>query len=996
MFHRHETDGSGSDDRSSDAPAIDLNRLRAALRLIFNRETVDHIVSAAGSGSIELTIKRVMRSIAWEWRVLKIRRRLRRSAEPETERPLGLGSGASARGAAALALHLGLNLPLETIAQATSVGAGQLGTDLYQTRLQLEPRINPACGQFVSSVGRYRDGSLDIAARATLIQHAHHCAACRNALERFQTLDAQLLEAIELERVTLPVLAEPAASRKLTSYRQSLLLATAVLLVVVILGASGYAIERERRHMVDTVASGPMLSGWVLTSDVAGNVTALNLATGIQRPLFEKEGSDRYPGYRPASTALSPDGTLIASQTPSTTQTLYQELVIKTLNGNEMGRVRLSDPNIRFSGWLGNDAILEVSAPLYEEGESQEDYNRRAQTESSLVAVNIKTGRQNTLLTGAVEDVYASPNGAMIAVLSSFTQNGSNWRTLELRRVENERVSGFIASPARLAASDPVWSPDSSHVFLATVDAPPSTTTVTPDIFASPTPTPLQTTELVSIARDGTIQPLPLPPESARSVPLTVSPDGTRLIVEAVRRTGVSTQMRVAELTLSNLTYRWLGDWDSYQLGSPVWSPDGSTMLGLEYRPFLVPPTDRTIYSSVPVNRLIAYQPDGERFSPLTRMSGEIGQQLFAWLPDDVLPESTGNPLPVRLTQPQAVALSEKGARIDTTAQVSRTDDYVVLYDPEDKHPVIWDRVNNDSRVLPAGTHDLSWFPRTAAVIGVGTTDAGRTDAPSRLATYAPTFTVGPPVYDYQLYDPAEIGASHNRQYEAPQMSPSENALAFFTFETRNRSVTLWLATYEVPAKPIEHWFLPNDNKLSYEPIAGWTDNQTLLFAVPDDWRNGLPGEVKLNRLVVQPDGSAHIETATTLKRHGTERGIAIDELAINQASEHIAYRLRHFTKNSTNDGIVDTLAIASTNNLSDALEISRGGSSSGLSWSPDGRLLAATTPDALEFYSGSGEALFGISDLDFPNEPRWIDENTVWFNESNDHGTRIMSVDLQ
>jgi hypothetical protein len=157
-----------------------------------------------------------------------------------------------------------------------------------------------------------------------------------------------------------------------------------------------------------------------------------------------------------------------------------------------------------------------------------------------------------------------------------------------------------------------------------------------------------------------------------------------------------------------------------------------------------------------------------------------------------------------------------------------------------------------------------------------------------------------------------------------------------------------------------------------------------------------LPGSVKLQTLTVHSDGSTTIESAATLKPHGTERGIAIDELAINQASGRIAYRLRHFTRNSTNDGIVDTISIASTDKLSGALEISRGGSSSGLSWSPDGRLLAATTSDAIEFYSASGNALFGVSGLDFPNEPRWIDQNTVWFNESNDHGSKIMTVDVQ
>jgi hypothetical protein len=318
------------------------------------------------------------------------------------------------------------------------------------------------------------------------------------------------------------------------------------------------------------------------------------------------------------------------------------------------------------------------------------------------------------------------------------------------------------------------------------------------------------------------------------------------------------------------------------------------------------------------------------------------------------------------------------------------------VHDPKANRPVIWDRAGNSGRNLPPGTHDLSWFPHTSAVIGVVTAEAGRPNSPSRIATYASTFSVSLPSYDYRTYDPAQIGSSLSKQYASPLMSPSENTLAFFVIDSREASVNLWLADYTTLPRPVAHWSLPNDSKLPYVPIAGWLDDHTLLFAEPSDWNNGFPGIVKLQRLSLQADGSVEISTTTTLKRHGTERGIALTELALNRASGHIAYRLRHFTKNSTNDGIVDTISIASTEKLSDTLEISRGGSSSGLSWSPDGRLLAATTPDDLEFFSASGEAVLGISDLDFPNEPRWIDQNTVWFNVSNDQGTRIMTVDVQ
>jgi len=376
-------------------------------------------------------------------------------------------------------------------------------------------------------------------------------------------------------------------------------------------------------------------------------------------------------------------------------------------------------------------------------------------------------------------------------------------------------------------------------------------------------------------------------------------------------------------------------------------------------------------------------------------MDGDLGSNFVAWLPEDALNETPASGAPVRLSQPEPVNLSQANVRIDTSAQVSAHHGYVILHDSVGKKPVIWDPSANDGRNLPADTHDLSWFPNTG-LIGVTNTMLGNANTPSRLATFVSAFSVSLPGYDYRTYDPAQVGSSLTKQYASPLMSPNENALAFFVIDTRDQSIALWLADYDEDARPVAHWSLPNDSKLSYVPIAGWIDDQTLLFAQPGNWHSGLPGSVQLNRLTVQADGSADINTAVTLHPNGTERGIAIDELALNQTSGEIAYRLRHFTKNSTNDGIVDTISIASADKLSDTLEVSRGGSSSGLSWSPDGRLLVATTSDALEFYSASGNALFGVSGLDFPNEPRWIDQSTVWFNESNEQGTKIMSVDVQ
>jgi hypothetical protein len=1006
MFHRQETTGSEADQRGVEVPAIDLNRLRATLRLIFDGDTVDRIAVNLGTTSLERTIKQVASALQWEWRLLKLRRRLRRGGEPDLDRPLDPRSGISARGALTLALHLGFGLPIETLARATSIGAEALGNDLYQARVTLVPGIKPACGQFISSIGRYRDGSLDIAARATLIQHAQRCPACRAALDRFQAVDAQLLDRIEQAQAALPPLTEPAKAHAVAGLRKPIALIAVPILNIVIIGAGGYAIAGRRGNATEAASSGQQLSGWLVTADVAGNLLAFNLATGEQRR-FDADTQPARPGFVPSSTALSPDGTLIANQVASAAQSQSQDLVIETTGAKKINTIRLSEPSIRFAGWLGNDTVLEISYPSQETGESADDYFTRAQTHAVLSGFNITTGHEQQLFTGAVSDVFPSPDGTMIAIVSNSVQSNSGLRRMELRRIQAARVSDTVASVTDRVASDTIvslsgltssvliWAPDSSRVFMATIDTL-SAATPTPAISASPIPASPPSTTIMSIARDGTIQAVPLPPDATAAVPITLAPDGSRLIVQSIRTSGTGYQYRVSALSLSTNSYHAMTDWSPNAINSPIWSPDRTTLLGFERQPFLIPAIGSQFDINISVIRVVVLPDDGGRFTAMTRMAGNIGSNFFAWLPENVLSAPPEQPLPIRLGQPRPVALAQADLGIATSAQVSRNDDYVNLHNATDQRPYIWDRTANVARALPLGTHDLSWFPHTSALIGVGTTDPGRATAPSRLVTYAPAFVVAPPDYDYRAYDPARIGFSLDKEYNTPLMSPDENTLAFYVFDTRDHSVTLWLAGYEAPAKSVAHWALPNDNKLSYGPIAGWLDSQTLLYAEPGNWQSGLPGEVQLKRLTLQDDGDVSIDTVDTLHPHGTERGIALDELAINQTSGEIAYRLRHFTKNSTNDGIIDTISIASAGKLSDALEISRGGSSSGLSWSPDGRILAATTPYALEFYSASGNALFGAAGLDFPNEPRWIDEHTVWFNESNDQGTKVMSVDLQ
>jgi hypothetical protein len=280
-------------------------------------------------------------------------------------------------------------------------------------------------------------------------------------------------------------------------------------------------------------------------------------------------------------------------------------------------------------------------------------------------------------------------------------------------------------------------------------------------------------------------------------------------------------------------------------------------------------------------------------------------------------------------------------------------------------------------------------------LIGVGRSPAAQQDGPSRISTFVPAFNVSLPAYDYRSYDPAAIGSSVDKQYDLPLMSPDENALAFFVSDQRNRTISLWLDNYGKAPQLIVTWSAPADSKIALTPVAAWTSPKTFLFAEPADWKNGLPTKVQLHELTVEQDGSAKIGTATTLNTHGTERGIALEELAVSQMSGRVAYRLRHFARSSSTEGLTDTVEIASAYRIADANEVTREGSASGISWSPDGQILASISPHELEFISGSGRVLEQFSGLTNPSDPRWVTPNEVWYGDTNDQGASVMTVQL-
>ncbi len=345
-----------------------------------------------------------------------------------------------AQGAVALALHLGMGTAVETLAGSSGISAELLGIELYRTRAVLTAGLAPACGPSMSSLGRYRDPSLNIGDRATLLQHAQRCDACRTVLEGFQSLDIRLLERIEREAAALAV------SPGLTSQRLSFLvprwaLATAIVAVLAIVGI-GVAASRLRPNPSPpqpATGSTGALSGWLLIQGNGDQLTALDLATGRSHPIGASDNLAINLQYGVGSAILSPNGQLIAGQKPVENTGPQQLLTIETLDGTVLRRIALSNPYSSLAAWLGNGTVLEVEQPQPGPNETQAAYVQRLQSDTQLMSIDVATGEQHEIFRGSISSVFPSPDSTLIVVKTLGNVYGGP-AVVELRPLDNGRV----------------------------------------------------------------------------------------------------------------------------------------------------------------------------------------------------------------------------------------------------------------------------------------------------------------------------------------------------------------------------------------------------------------------------------------------------------------------------------------------------------------------------------------------------------------------------
>ncbi len=991
MFDRDQQKMVSGPESSPDSP--DLARVRATLRLLFDGATADRIAGRSGA-RLDLLVRRSLRQWTIEhwfgWMV-------RTSEEAADQPPLGPCMNLSAREAVALAFHLGLGLNAETLASLSGTSANQIGQDLFRARQTIVRSGEVACDEFTSAIGRYRDPSLDITERATLLHHAQHCDACRDAIERSQGSDALLLDRLDRLAATLPD--EPEAPAKNALRLPVGLLVVVALIAVVTTTTILIGRARQRPASPGTPVTGvDSLSGWILRQDLNGAVTAIDLETGAQQPVGPPEAQTSNLQYGGGAAILSPNQRLIARQEPVGQPNAHDELTVFTTFGDVLQTVELQERlNVHLQGWLSNDTVLEVIEPYGDINQPFNDYVTGLQRGSSVVAVNVLTGKQRELFRGSVAAVFPSPDQSLIVFRTWDNANGGP-AVFELRPLADGEIGDPITRITLGSNGDPVWAPDSSHFYAAfnpDIVSPTPTTS-----GATPTPgTSVKELRTVSIDRTGTISDIPPLPSGEPNYPLTISPVGQILFRASIAQGSDSSpaQYRLWRTDLSSGASIALTS-DSRSLPQRgTWSPDGAIFLIEDWRPFLITASvDNTALGDVWSTSISAIFPDGH----IERVRNQLGDRFYAglvgWLPASALRDHTatesggrpGDPRPVDFGQPQLV--------LDSSSSSSPDGTYVVLHDGANNGPVIWNRTTQSERRLPPGTDDLSWLPQSDMLIGAGRVGTSQSSNLSRLMTFAPQFDRSVPYFDFRSYDPAGIGDSTSAHYAAPRFSTDEGALAFFVVDARSGIVELWLAEYGQESRSVQRWTVPVDSKLDVAPVATWIDSRTLLFAEPGDWQSGLPRQIQLQQMTLNDDGTSSVSTLTTLHTHGNEHGVDLRELAISQHSGAIAYRLRHFTQSSATNGIFDGVAIVTLAHPDSPIELSRQGSADGIDWSPDGQVLAAAFPGQIRFYSIKGELLGAVDGQTDAAAPHWVSSSEVWFTAMHDGVDKVMSVTVR
>jgi hypothetical protein len=331
--------------------------------------------------------------------------------------------------------------------------------------------------------------------------------------------------------------------------------------------------------------------------------------------------------------------------------------------------------------------------------------------------------------------------------------------------------------------------------------------------------------------------------------------------------------------------------------------------------------------------------------------------------------------------------------RLTSDGSASPDGKAIILSDLDRDGPLLWEIGSARYRPAPTISQDVSWADSGSGVISATGSDRV---GPNWLA-YTSALAASGGGYGSQLVDPEGINLSPNRHYARPVVSPLGNRTAYFVTDDTSGLVELHVAVAQQPPRVVARWQKPPDALLAPPLLAFWPSDDTLVYVLPDDWTDGLPGSAHLLRPTIAPEGVFTTTTLRTIHTRGNERGVVMRELALSPDGRQLAYRLRHYDQRTADSGRHDTLQVSNVDDVSHAFELARDLPGDGLVWSPDSRWLAAGLHGRIALLAADGQEQRFVTDEGMhANFPVWLANGQIWFAVDATDGPHIWQVTVR
>jgi hypothetical protein len=919
-----------------------------------------------------------------------------------------------------LALHLGLGLDAQQLAYLFNGHPDPIARELLHARLKLLEIPEHQCKMFPEMLGRYRDAAQDVQIRATLSSHIVRCARCRILIDQFEAMDAELMTEVNALEATVPRTGlQPRASRAVLSAAPFAVLLS--LLGIAILLATGLAtglVSGPSRGVSLAMDAGePAHQGRLLLGTWDGSLQSFDVATGQRRTVLDA----RFDGAvrEGAQFLLSPNGEMVAIFAQSQAPGLHwstREVEIVDLHGEQLHHIRwqhsvdMGWP----TAWLNDREIVLLTIPSYEQGESAERFLQRLEQDGRIRAVDIETGEFRELARGAASRVFPSPDGTRVAVVKPYDPREPGI-TVTLHAVD---ASGFdepiLTIPAQhLWDGGLAWSPDSQHFYIGLItDYVESAEDGTNPGMLGDFRGRITRIDLHMVGRDGDTRQITEVDDGYFARILGVAPDGQRILIDGgeIFEDGNEREgeydVWLADRDASNrvpvdlLTGPDDQLWRLRSQGEPAslaWSFDGHEFILFVTKNHFMPVDQSlhqgqfrgvyvTAYDEDLSPSIVSVLSQNWRVTPLRWISdepverAELAASERSGLSGNLEPAGTGRG-DVRLG-PES-RRSPDGRAITMFERVSNMN-----------RPFLWFPVAQTGRWLAPRTTDLGWFDDGQALLAVTTVQDDQGEV-SRITQHNAGRQGGSSVETY--FDPAGVGDSTTQRYALPMPSSDGTRAAFYVIYTDRTPVDLWVASADGSVAR-QYTFLSSPRGRRIANLTGqWVGADTFLFTEPLEWNEGLPVRSGLMQLRLLESGEPEIDLLFEVEARGRDFGVAITEFEVDPTGSHLAYRVRHHTSRRDHAEAYDTIHIASTSNVRQSLEVQRGEPGSGLTWSPDGGVLAIGIDERVGLYHMVNHTFeYATERVHRARYPVWVSNNELWFSRGGGRSAEVFRVWVQ